>query len=202
MTAVASATTELLLAVPWEPFTGNPARNEVILKACAEMPNLFPLPIETVEERMVAVAHMLTAPDTYAWEVWRGQVLVGILVVSKVVPGLDALAHFCFLDRQLFGRAKLMQRVIGQVFEQFGLQRVSAEIPEHLTALCDFARRKLGFKYEGEAAAEAAGLPRARWVAAWGSRRERSFYDSGTWRATIRLRLLRSEHEAIVARGG
>ena len=202
MTAVASATTELLLAVQYEPFTGNPARNEVILNACAEMPNLFPLPLETVEERKVAVAHVLTAPDTYTWEVWRGQALVGILVVSKVIPGLDALAHFAFFDRALFGRTRLIQRVIGTVFQQFGLERLSVEVPEHLTALLDFTRRKLGFRYEGEAAAEAAGLPRARWVAAWGSRRERSFYADGTWRATIRLRLLRSEHEANVARGG
>lgn len=199
---VASATTELLLCVPWEPFTGNPARNDVILKACAEMPNLFPLPLETMEERMVAVAHVLTAPDSYAWEVWRGQDLVGILLVSKVIVGLDAMAHFAFFDRQLFGRTKLMQRVIGQIFQQFGLERLTAEVPEHLTALLDFARRKLGFKYEGEAAAEAAGLPRARWVAAWGSRRERSFRDGDTWRAVIRLRLLRSEHEASMARGG
>jgi len=199
---VASATTELLLAVPWEPFTGNPARNEVILNACAEMPNLFPLPLQTVEERKVAVAHVLTAPDSYAWEVWRRDELVGILLVSKVIPGLDALAHFAFFDRALFGRTKLLQRVIGTVFHQFGLERLSVEVPAHLTALLDFTRRKLGFKYEGEAAAEAAGLSRARWVAAWGSRREHSFYADGTWRDTIRLRLLRSEYEAMVARGG
>lgn len=199
---VASATTELLIAIPYEPFAGDPARNELILHALAEMPNLFPLRPETTEERMVAVAHTLTAPDTYAYEVWHSGKLCGIFLLTKVIPGLDAMGHLFFLDRQLFGRTKLIQRVIGTVFEQFGLERLTVEIPEHLTALLDFVRRKLFFKYEGEAAAEAAGLPRARWVAAWGSRRERSFRDGDTWRALIRLRLLRSEHEANVARGG
>ena len=202
MTAVSSARTELLIAVAYEPFAGNPARNDVILRTCAEMPNLFPLRPESVEERMVAVAHTLTAPDTVAWEVWRHDTLCGILILSKIVPQLDALAHFAFFDRQLFGRTKLMQRVIGQAFERFQLERLTAEVPEHMTALIDFARRKLGFRYEGEAAAEAAGIPRARWVASWGSRRERSYWDSGTWRSTMRLRLLRTEHEALGTRGG
>ena len=202
MTAVLSSRTELLMALPYEPFTGNPARNDVILRTCAEMPNLFPLRPASVEERMVAIAHTLTAPDTYAWEVWRGNTLCGILILTRVIPRLDALAHFAFFDRALFGRTKLMQRVIGQAFTQFGLERLTAEIPEHLTALIDFARRKLGFRYEGEEAAHQAGLPRARWVASWGSRRERSYWDGDTWRATMILRLLRSEHEAMMTRGG
>src|SRR5438105_5848505 len=112
---VASATTELLLCVPYEPFVGNPARNEVILNACAEMPNLFPLPLETVEERKVAVAHVLTAPDTYTWEVWRGQALVGISVLSKAIPGLHALAHFVFFHRAPFGRTRCIKRLRGTV---------------------------------------------------------------------------------------
>lgn len=195
MTALPSATTELLLAVPYEPFAGNPARNDIILQKCAEMPNLFPLQPDSVEERMVAVAHTLTAPDTYAWEVWRSHELCGILILSKIIPGLDAQAHFAFFDRALFGRTQLMRRVIGQAFAQFSLERLSVEVPEHLTALVDFARRKLGFKYEGEAAAVASGLPRARWAAAWGSRREHAYRDGLVWRDTVRLRLLRSEYE-------
>ena len=200
--AVASSRTELLIAIPYEPFAGNPDRNELILHAMAEMPNLFPLPLESTEERMVAVAHTLTAPDSFAYEVWHSGKLCGIFLLTKVVPGLDAMGHMFFLDRQLFGRTKLIQRVIGQVFEQFGLERLSVEIPEHLTALIDFVRRKLSFKYEGEPAAIAAKYSRARSLAAWGSRREHSFWDGSQWRDTIRLRLLRSEYEAMVARGG
>lgn len=199
---VASARTELLLALPYEPFSGNPARNDVILRTCAEMPNLFPMRPESVEERMIAVAHTLMAPDTYAWEVWRGATLCGMLILTRCIPGYDAVAHFAFFDRQLFGRTQLMRRVIGQTFAQFQLQRLTVEIPEHLTALIDFARRKLGFRYEGELAADAAGLPRARWAAAWGSRREHSYWDGAAWRDLIMLRLLRSEYEADQARGG
>lgn len=200
--AVSSAATELLLCVPYEPFAGNPDRNEVILRTCAEMPNLFPLRPDSLEERMVAVAHTLTAPDSYAWEVWRRDALVGMLILTHCIPGYDALAHFAFFDRALFGRTILMRRVIGQAFERFGFQRLSAEIPEHLGPLVDFARRKLWFRYEGEAAAEAAGLPRSRWAASWGSRRERAYWDGDTWRDGIRLVLLRTEYEAMTARGG
>jgi hypothetical protein len=207
VTAVLSARTELLLAIPYEPdpFGTNPsrmARNEVILRTCAEMPNLFPLRPETVEERMIAVAQTLTAPDSYAWEVWRGSALCGMLLLTHCIPGYDALAHFAFFDRQLFGRSALMQRVIGQAFARFGLERLTAEIPEHLTALVDFARRKLGFRYEGEPKAHAEGFARARSLAAWGSRREHAYRDGVIWRDLIRLRLLRGEHEARQLPGG
>lgn len=197
-----SATTELLLAIPYEPFSGNLARNELILTKCAEMTNLFPLPLETQEERMIAVAHTLTALDSFAYEVWRANELCGILLLTKVIPGYDAMCHFAFFDRALFGRTALMRRVIGQAFERFGLERLSAEIPEHLGPLIDFARRKLHFRYEGEVAAAKAGLPRSRWAAAWGSRREHSYRDGDQWRDGIRLVLLRSEYDALTARGG
>lgn len=201
MTAVASARTELLMALPYEWNAGNPARNEIILRTCAEMPNLFPLRPETVEERMVAVAHTLTAPDSFAWEVWCHDRLTGILLLTGIQRGLDAKAHMAFFDRALFGRTKLIQRVIGQAFERFQLERLTVEIPEHLTALIDFARRKLGFKYEGEPQAVSEGHLRARSLAAWGSRREHSFRDGDTWRSLVCLRLLRSEYEAMVTRG-
>lgn len=198
---VASATTELLLAVPYEPFSGNPGRNEVILRACADMPNLFPLRPETVEERMVAVAHTLTAPDSFAWEVWHHDRLCGIMLLTDIQMGLDAKAHLAFFDRNLFGRTKLMQRVIGQAFERFHLERLTVEIPEHLGALIDFARRKLHFRYEGEPKAQLEGFARSRSLASWGSRREHSYRDGDIWRDRIILRLLRSEYEDFLTRG-
>lgn len=202
MQATTSARTELLIAIPYQPFEGNPARNEIILRALAEMPNLFPLRPETIEERMIAVAYTLTAPDSFAYEVWHGDRLCGIFLLTRIVPGLDACGHLFFLDRQLFGRTKLIQRIIGQAFERFRLERLTVEIPEHLKALQEFVRRKLMFRYEGEPRAIADGFARARSLAAWGSRREHSYWDGDTWRDHVILRLLRSEYEEFMTRGG
>ena len=126
---------------------------------------------------------------------------------AYLVPGLDALAHFAFFDRQLLGKRKLVVSMIGWAYRELRLRRLSCEIPEHLEALVRFARAKLGFRYEGEVAAsghrEVRALEKrrihgpARWVAKWGARREQAHFDGTVWRDLTCLRLLREEFEAM-----
>lgn len=194
----------LILPYRWD--AGDPSKNEKILAHCSSLSNLFPLPIGE-DERKIAVAQALTAPENVVWEVWRrsAQVpmeLVGVLLLTRVVAKLDALAHFAFFDRHLVGKRPLIQTMLGWCFEQLELRRISVEIPEHLEPLIRFTR-KLGFRYEGESAAadhpmttalEHKGVNQAaQWVAKWGSRREGMHFDGTAWRAVVCLRLLREE---------
>jgi len=59
------------------------------------------------------------------------------------------------------------------------VERLSLEIPENVASLISFARRKLGFTYEG-------GDRK-------GARREHSHFDGTRWHDTMLLRLLKSE---------
>ena|SRR5256712_4741876 len=193
------------LAVPYDPFSTKAEHNEAILNGCVNLPNLFPLP-GTVEERKVIIASWLTKPEHLFWTVWSCGNVVGVLGLSRIIVGLDALAHLAMFDRQLWSRRALVLKMIAWAFSELRLQRLSVEIPDHLEPLVRFCRAKLGFRYEGEVLA--AQHPRvlgleaeringpARWVARWGARRERMHYDAnGTLHDLVCLRLLREEFE-------
>lgn len=195
------------LAVPYSPFTGNPAKNDVILDGCVNLPNLFPLP-GTPHERKIIIAAWLTDPDHFFWEVWRSGACIGILGLSRVIVGLDAVGHFAFFDRQLVGRRTLVVKMMRWAFEQLQLRRLSVEIPDHLDPLIRFCRVKLGFRYEGELLAgrhpKVLGLEQeringpARWTARWGARREQMHCGpDGVWHDLVCLRLLREEFDRL-----
>src|SRR5690348_7400764 len=196
-----------LVAVPYRPFTDNPqadeARNSKILGALSQLPNLFPLQY-TVEQRHVIIAATLVDPQNRAWEIWRGPELVGILLLTRIVRGLDALAHLAFFDKKLVGKRQLLRNMIAQAFRELDLHRLSVEIPAHLEPLIRFVRTKLDFQFEGEAQAAEhpalKGLPSGinnapRWLAHWGSRREQMHFDGTRWHDVVLLRLLKSELE-------
>lgn len=192
------------LAIPFVPSLHRPHVNERILEGCVNLP-LFPLPL-TPDERRVAVAAHLTNPSNIAWEVWKNGDVRGIFLLSRVVPGLDALAHLAFFDRQLVGRHPLVRSMMAWAFRELRLQRLSVEIPDHLPPLIRFCRAKLGFRYEGEPAIatsqlalmlENAGINNpATYAAKLGSRRERAHFANGEWHDLITLRVLREEFTA------
>jgi len=177
------------LAIPLDPFRGSTTKNDAILNGCAGLTNLFPL------------------PGTHDWEVWYHGAVIGVLGLTRIVPGLDALAHFAFFDRQLYGRRQLVLTMAGWAFRELRLRRLSIEIPEHLDALVRFARAKLGFRFEGEVRCadhrEVQALAKrrihgpARWVARWGARREAAHFDGQEWRDLVCLRLMREEFDAM-----
>lgn len=192
------------LAVPYAPMTLKEEHNAAILSGCADLPNLFPLPYGEYDRKVIA-ATWLTDPNHCFWAVWRGGTVVGIVGLSRIIVGLDALAHLAFFDRQLLGRRTLVLKMMAWAFTSLQLQRLSLEIPEHLEPLIRFCRVKLGFRYEGEILAAQHPVVREltthringpdRWVAKWGARREHLHFDGQTWRDVVALRLLRSEFE-------
>lgn len=197
-----------LIAVPIEPLALPDKTAKDILDGLVGMPNIFSLP-GTPEERRVLIASAISDPTAKAWSIWNGGTLCGIFLLNQIAPRIDALAHLAFFDRQLYGRRALIWRMLGKVFHELDLQRVSVEVPEHLTPLLKFIRLRLHFRYEGEDGAAAHPLISEKvapyvqnpgqWAARLGSRRERAFWraDTGEWCDLIKMRLLRSEYETI-----
>lgn len=212
ITSTVTQTTSLM-AVPYRAFTGREAvderRNQTILDSVAGLPNVFPL-TTSLDERKVVVAQYLTDPQNVAWEVWRGGDLTGILLMTRIVRGLDALCHLAFFDRRLLDKRQMILNTMGWAFRELDLRRLTLEIPEHLEPLIRFARTKLGFRYEGEhlAAAHPVALKvrdagvngEGQWMAHFGSRREMSHWDGAQWRDVVTLVLLREEFEADYGR--
>lgn len=197
-----------LIAVPFDPFTQSDRSAELILDSLVAMPNIFSTP-GPPEERRVLIASVISDPLNKAWMVWQGSDLLGMFMLTGIIPMVDAFAHFCFFDRQLFGRRSLLWNAMGKAFHELGLQRLTVELPEHLTPIIKFVRNKLSFRYEGETQAGEHPLIVSKlgpyvahagsWAARLGSRREQAYWraDTGEWIDLIRLRLLRSEYDAL-----
>lgn len=91
-------------------------------------------------------AALLTHPATYAFEVWCDNPvdLVGILALSRVDPGRDAMASYTFFDGKLRDKTEVLQWWINWAFQALALQRLSIEIPSYAFAALRHAK-KLGF---------------------------------------------------------
>jgi hypothetical protein len=195
-----------LLAVPLNPFSLTDRTAATVIDGMVSMPSVFSLP-GTLEERRVLIAATLSDLQNRCWTVWDGGACVGCLLLTHIVPRIDALAHFAFWDRKLFSRRALIWNLMGRVFNDLRLQRLSVEIPEHLTPLIRFTKNKLYFREEGSIAAGEHPLVTQKlspyianasaWAARLGSRRERAYWRSDTneWSDLLRLRLLKSEYD-------
>lgn len=159
---------ELHLTLEAVPFDPSPSRYMVIseiVRRTAGMETLFTdfLPAckplcedvtqcERCADRLRAVAWSLTKPDARAWEVWRhgeSSEVVGILYLTKINPGCDALAHYAFFDHDLKSKTKLIEQMIGWCFSDhddwYALRRLTIEVPSFAAALASHATKKLGF---------------------------------------------------------
>jgi hypothetical protein len=138
---------------------------------------------------------MLTDPCNVIWASYSGKTLTGIIFLSRVVPHIDALLHFLFLDKNLVSKRKLLQGIIRLCFTEFGFNRLSMEVPEGVR-LERFARRTLGFQLEGSDRPRNPEVPKSLtddWVARQGSRRQASHFDGTVWKDVLLLRLLACE---------
>lgn len=218
---------EPLMLVPLDLTAPNAeAKLQRILGAAQENPQWFGVE-STAEDRLQSAYWLLTNPQHLTWEVWRGGELVGILLLWRIIPKVDALLHFVFFDRDLVGKVRLIRKFLRYCFEELGFQRISFEVPEtpappfvraqgfgkttrkaRNNTLVSFARRKLSFRFEGEDAVKqhplVAELERATggsgpqmWVAGVGSRRERAYWSEGRWIDVICLRLLAPEFREL-----
>ena len=190
-----------LLAVPYQPFRGDPRRNTAILDHLVAHPQWVTSPVTPEEARVVAAAY-LTAPDHLIWEVWNDGTLVGILLLTNLTQSLDALFHFVFFDHNLIGKRRFLRRFLTYCFSDRHFRRLTMHIPEHISTLIHFARVSLGFRFEGEGRGhkllESLKIEHpAVWVAKQGSRREQGHYHDGAWRDVMVLRLLAEEHQKV-----
>ncbi len=104
--------------------------------------------------RLWAVANVLNKPNSFVWEVWRYEDsvpvdVVGILYLTDINVGQDAVAHYVFFDGDLRSKTQLMNKMLDWIFSDHegwpALQRVTAEIPDFAFALARFAQKYLGF---------------------------------------------------------
>jgi hypothetical protein len=197
-----------LFAVPFNPMVGNPERLTVLLDHLCAHPLWFAAPTTPEEMRVVCARH-LADQSSRKWECWLGGRLVGMVLLTRITPRIDALLQFTFFGISLFSTRRLLWNLIGQSFDEFELERISFEAPEHVKGLVSFARSRLGFKFEGETSCanhplttflrsrdsgrfHAADAP--TWIAKQGSRREASHWDGKKWRDVVLLRLRRAEY--------
>lgn len=204
-----------LFAIPYQIDRGlgekDIERNHAIINHLVEHPLWFASSLTAEEIRMNAV-WMASDPGHAKWEIWNGGRLAGMFILSRVVAPVDALFHFTLLPREksgvsLFAAKRLIYNFLGFAFEQFGLRRISMEIPEHYPTLIKFARQKLGFRYESELNHDRFDrVLRTRvsgddettkaQLALHGSRKEASHLNpkTGEWGDVILLRLMRTEY--------
>ena len=95
---------------------------------------------------------MLANPYSRSWEVWGSESNpVGLLYITNVIPGGDALAHYFFFDGDLRGKTALIEEMIGWVFADhpednwIALRRLTIEVPTYAFALARHASRYLSF---------------------------------------------------------
>ena len=138
----------------------------------------------------------------FLWEVWHGADLVGIFLLTDVRWRTDAQCHFLFFDRKLANKRALCLNLMALVFEQFALHRLRLEVPEYAHALAEYARNKLGFRYEAEGATLRVA---SKVVSLTGhdagllSRKFRATLYNGTWQDVLLLTVTREEFATFYA---
>lgn len=205
-----------LWAVPLHLNPAVPDKHTPLFDHLVAHPYWFSVSLDPDEVRREA-AGGLCLPDTRAWEVWEETTMVGLLVLTKLLPGLDATVHFTFWRTNLFAARRLIHAWLGVVFQDYDLQRVTVEVPEHTKGILAFVRQRLGFRFEGEAdcashkigvflesdAAKKHGIlthEAGMWLAKQGSRRECAHWDpkAQKFRDVLILRLLRREYAPLM----
>ena len=199
-----------LLAVPFQPA---PWKMERILEAVSKHPWWFNAPCSE-QERAVSAATLVLDPFNKIWEVWKGHEFVGILLLWRIQPQVDAVFHFVFFDQNLIGKRALILGFLQYCFGDLGFRRLSIEVPSFKSAMLAFARRKLGFTFEGEAEVEKMVVQHGLRVkdpyranhkeslqvviASAGSRREAAHWWNGQWYDVLCLKLTAGEYERFM----
>ena len=139
-------------AVKWQalPLTPTPERAGVlhsIALGIAKHENVFtdyerlshPLCANVIacaecRDRVMGVHRVLLDPKALSWEVWNmesGEV-VGLIYLTDVIPGCDALAHYVFFDGDLVGKTSLLRSMIDWCFSDHegwkGLKRITVSL--------------------------------------------------------------------------
>ena len=160
------------LVTPYAPLRGALSKNDTVLATCAAHPERWLLAPRSGDPR-VLVARALTSPDNAVWEVWRNDTFVGIIMLDRIAPALDARLGFVFFDDEVANKADLLREFVRRCFADFDLTRLTFEAPTRMTVLTGFAKRKLGFVVEGV--------------------RRRAYHDGASWSDVTCMGLLRED---------
>lgn len=75
----------------------------------------------------------------------------GMLSLTNIFHPHDALMHFTFYDGRLHGREALIKGMIKYVIDNYGFNRLSAEIPAYVSkGVLSFVSDKIGLRLEGK----------------------------------------------------
>jgi hypothetical protein len=184
----------MIYAKPFIWTESNPYEVTAVLDEFVAHPEFLNYPAPPEQARQIG-ASLLTDPNNLIWTCYNGKDLTGLVILTRIVPRVDALVHFMFVDKELASKRKLLRNLIGFWFKDLGFNRLSMEVPEGVR-LERFARKVLYFKLEGEIRPRNPELPASlsdNWVARQGSRRESSYFDGAVWKDIVLLRLLASE---------
>ena len=93
---------------------------------------------------------MLFDPRAIMVEIYRLDVglPIGLMMMSRVIPGFDALGHFTVWDSHVKGKEPLFLAMMKMYMDEFQLHRFSAETPGFGKGLIRMIER-LGFVHEG-----------------------------------------------------
>jgi len=197
----------MIYATPFDWRKADPVDVSDLLDAFVAHPEFLAYPYPPEVARAIG-ASLLSNPHNLMWGCYDTGKLTGIVIFTDVIPRVDALMHFLFLDQNLAGKRKMLRGILDYCFTDLQFQRISMEVPDRQgkrheqTRLERFARKALGFRLEGEIRDRNPTLPKGlsnEWVARQGSRRERAYFDGSSWSDIVLLRLLVGEWEP---RGG
>lgn len=73
---------------------------------------------------------------------------VGLIMVTDIVPGIEARIHLSFWDSKLSGREALIREAVRWVVETLGVRRVAAPVRADARAMRAFLER-VGLYFEG-----------------------------------------------------
>jgi len=79
---------------------------------------------------------------------WVIDDFVGVFYMTRITE-VDASVHYTFFDRRHKGREQLTRLMLKYVFEEYGFQRLSVEIPMYASKHTFGFTYAIGFKKEG-----------------------------------------------------
>ena len=193
-----------LIAVPFNP--SDPDKLAYILDKCCEHRPWFDDRIwEDYRTRREAANKYLSSTfvNGFVWEVWRSDNLLGILLLTDIHAGTDAVAHFIFFDHNLRGKVDFCKTMLAWVFDNLDIRVLRLEIPTYAKIFASWARKKLGFRYEAEDRPidwPKNAEPLSAKVAELGSRKHRAVLYEGKWRDVLLLSQSKEDFHALLQR--
>ena len=73
----------------------------------------------------------------------------GIIIITKIDPGLKATFHPVFWDHKLSARKEELKDALVWTFLYFKLERIETQIAPYAKAAIRFIEKTMGFTYEG-----------------------------------------------------